>query len=295
MKRTIIKIDDSKCTGCGACIPNCHEGALQIIDGKARLISDLFCDGLGACIGHCPEGAITLEERDAEAYNETKVMESMVKQGRNTILAHLEHLRDHNEQELLKEAVAFIKNNNIDMSENAENPFLTKKETIKKQEANGCGGGCPGSKAIDFKIDLKKVEEAGESNNPPAPSELRQWPVQLHLLNPMASYFKNADVVLAADCTAFAMGNFHAGFLKGKILAITCPKLDSNKESYIEKLTSMITDSKINTLTVMMMEVPCCGGLMQMAQLALHQSERKIPLKKIIVSIQGDVMSEEWI
>jgi len=296
MKRTIIKIDDSKCTGCGACIPNCHEGALQIIDGKARLISDLFCDGLGACIGHCPEGAITLEERDAEAYNETKVMESMIKQGRNTILAHLEHLRDHNEQELLKEAVAFIKNNNIDMSENTENHFLTKKEAIKGQEAsNGCGGGCPGSKAVDFKIDLKKVEEAGGSNNSPAPSELRQWPVQLHLLNPMASYFKNADVVLAADCTAFAMGNFHADFLKGKTLAIACPKLDSNKESYIEKLTSMITDSKINTLTVMMMEVPCCGGLMQMAQLALQQSERKIPLKKIIVSIQGKVMSEEWV
>ncbi len=296
MKRTIIKIDDSKCTGCGACIPNCHEGALQIIDGKARLISDLFCDGLGTCIGHCPEGAIILEERDAEAYNEIKVMESMVKQGRNTILAHLEHLRDHNERELLKEAVAFIKNNNIDMSENTENHFLTKKEAIKGQEAsNGCGGGCPGSKAVDFKIDLKKVEEAGGSNNPPAPSELRQWPVQLHLLNPMASYFKNADVVLAADCTAFAMGNFHAGFLKGKTLAIACPKLDSNKESYIEKLTSMITDSKINTLTVIMMEVPCCGGLMQMAQLALQQSGRKIPLKKIIVSIQGEVMSEEWV
>ena len=123
---------------------------------------------------------------------------------------------------------------------------------------------------------------------------MKQWPVQLHLLNPQASYFKNADVVLAADCAAFAMGNFHERFLKGKSLAIACPKLDSNKESYIQKLTSMIVDTKINSLTVVMMEVPCCGGLLHMAQTARANAGRNIPIKQAIVSIQGEVMEEEW-
>jgi ferredoxin len=313
MKRTIIKIDEDKCTGCGDCIPNCHEGALKIIDGKVRLISDLFCDGLGACIGHCPEGAITLEEREAQPYNETLVMASIVPKGRNTIIAHLEHLRDHNETELLREAAAYIRTNNIDMSEAGIPPAHTQThETFRNMQEvfnqvkpadSGCGGGCPGSKTIDFKIDMEKVNQvevpaeitiaASVSASAPAPSELRQWPVQLHLLNPQASYFKNADVVLAADCAAFAMGDFHDKFLKGKTLAIACPKLDSNKESYVEKLTSMVADSKINTLTVVMMEVPCCGGLMQMAKMAVNSSGRNIPIKKAIIGVKGEVLMEE--
>lgn len=128
-----------------------------------------------------------------------------------------------------------------------------------------------------------------------APSELRQWPVQLHLVNPQASYFRNADVVLSADCVAFSMGNFHSQFLKGKSLAIACPKLDTNKEVYIDKLSTMISETKINTLTVIMMEVPCCGGLMGMAQMAIQRSARKIPVKQVIVSVQGEVMTEEWV
>jgi ferredoxin len=311
MKRTIIKIDENKCTGCGDCIPNCHEGALQIIDGKARLISDLFCDGLGACIGHCPEGAITLEEREAEAYNEALVMATIVPKGRNTIIAHLEHLRDHDETELLREAVAYIKANKIDMSEHTptiphsktHESFRNMQEVFNqtKPSDSGCGGGCPGSRTIDFKIDQEKVNQAVvpveiPSEVPtPTPSELRQWPVQLHLLNPQASYFKNADVVLAADCAAFAMGDFHEKFLKGKTLAIACPKLDSNKESYVEKLTSMIADSKISTLTVVMMEVPCCGGLLQMAKLAINSSGRDIPIKKSIIGVKGDILSETMV
>jgi len=229
MKRTIIKIDEELCTGCGNCVPNCHEGALQIIDGKARLISDLFCDGLGACIGNCPEGAITLEEREAEPYNE-----------------------------------------------------------VSK-------GGCPGSREISFDIDMDKINQNQPSYTNDAPSELRQWPVQLHLLNPQAGYFKNADVVLAADCVAFAMGNFHNRFLKGKTLAIACPKLDSNKESYVEKMTAMINNSNINTLQVVTMEVPCCSGLVQLADMARQQASRTIPIKKTVVSIQGEVLSETWI
>ena len=318
MKRTIIKIDEDLCNGCGNCIPNCHEGALQIVDGKARIISDLFCDGLGACIGHCPEGAISLEEREAEPYDEVKVMELMVvPKGRNTILAHLEHLRDHNETELLKQAIAYIKDNNIDMSpKNGDSDFKPARQQIEAfatieqarasvaaPKSSGCGGGCPGSAPIDFNIDMSKVEEAVNQSKSKiaipvvtdAPSELRQWPVQLHLLNPQAGYFKNADVLLAADCVAFAMGNFHDKYLKGKTLAIACPKLDTNKESYIEKLTSMITDSNINTLSVLMMQVPCCGGLIQMATMARQMSGKNIPIKKTVVGLQGEFLSEEWV
>ncbi len=310
MKRTIVKIDEEKCTGCGLCIPNCHEGALQIIDSKARLISDLFCDGLGACLGHCPEGAITIEKREAEPYDEKKVMDIIVKQGRNTVLAHLTHLKEHNETGFLNQAIEYIKENNIDMSPegnastaSAFTPAfnnLQKAREEQPQEASSCGGGCPGSRTIDFNIDTQKVNEAALSASPAlaateAPSELRQWPVQLHLVNPQASYFRNADVVLAADCVAYSMGNFHSQFLKGKSLAIACPKLDTNKEVYVDKLTAMITDTKINTLTVVMMEVPCCGGLLGMAQMAIQRSARKIPVKQVIVDVQGKVITEQWV
>lgn len=310
MKRTIIKIDEDLCNGCGNCVPNCHEGALQIIDGKARLISDLFCDGLGACVGHCPEGAITMEDREAEPYDEIKVMEMMVPKGRNTIMAHLEHLRDHNETELLKQAVEYIRANNIDMSPagsskkepaiaqavtQATFPNLFEARAANKSSASGCGGGCPGSQAMSFDIDMDEVEQSGSDATSKVASQLRQWPVQLHLLNPQAGYFKSADVVLAADCVAFAMGNFHNQFLKGKTLAIACPKLDQNKESYVEKITSMIDQSYINTLNVVMMEVPCCGGLLQIANIARQNAIRNIPIKKTVISIQGEVLSEDWV
>jgi Pyruvate/2-oxoacid:ferredoxin oxidoreductase delta subunit len=293
MKRNIIQIDEEKCNGCGLCIPNCHEGAMRLIDGKARLISDLFCDGLGACIGHCPEGAIEIVEREAEPYDEVKVIEAMVPKGRNTILAHLEHLRDHNETELLQQAIDYLKANNISMSP----------EKTENHSHGECG--CPGSMARDFNAeptvqpqrDVETQRIASQTQTAPPPvveSQLRQWPVQLHLLNPQASYFKNADVLLAADCAAFAMGNFHDRFLKGKSIAIACPKLDSNKESYIQKLTSMISDTKINSLTVVMMEVPCCGGLLHMAQTARSNAGRNIPIKQAIVSLKGEVIEEDW-
>lgn len=285
MKRKIVEIDEELCNGCGVCIPNCQEGALQIIDEKARLISDLFCDGLGACIGHCPEGAITIVEREAEPYDERKVMELIVPKGKNTILAHLNHLRDHNEVDFLNEAIQYLKENNIEMSNE-------KFET--KQPASACG--CPGSAAMDFNIDQEKVNEApnADSGSSSLQSELKQWPVQLHLLNPQASYFRNADVVLTADCVPFAMPDFHSRFLKGRSLAIACPKLDTNKDSYVEKLTSMIADTRINSLSVIMMEVPCCGGLLSMAEMAREQSGRNVPIKRIIVGIQGDVLEEDW-
>ena len=159
-------------------------------------------------------------------------------------------------------------------------------EEFNKPKHSGCS--CPGSSPVE-------LSSGDDKKSGDVTSQLRQWPVQLHLLNPMAPYFKNADVLLAADCVAFAMGNFHADHLKGKILAIACPKLDSNKESYVEKIRAMIDESHINTLTVMMMEVPCCGGLQQLAQQALQKAKRKVPLKALVVSLRGEVLNEEWI
>ncbi|HNW70613.1 MAG TPA: 4Fe-4S binding protein [Bacteroidales bacterium] len=287
MKRTIIKIDEEKCTGCGLCVGGCHEGALQIIDDKARLVSELFCDGLGACIGECPEGAITLEEREAQPYNEIQVMERISKSGKATIMAHLRHLRDHNEKEYVKQAIQYLQDNNI-FPEIIEE---FKMETHAMNHETHHGGGCPGSRMMDF----TKNEVKTNHTNAVVESQLRQWPIQLHLLSPTAPYFRNADIVIAADCVAFSYGNFHDDFLKGKSLVIACPKLDSDTESYIEKIKLMIDEAKINTITVVMMEVPCCGGLLQMVKLALQQASRKVPVKAVYISIQGKILNEEWI
>ncbi|NMC76035.1 MAG: 4Fe-4S binding protein [Candidatus Methanofastidiosa archaeon] len=275
VKREIIKIDEEKCNGCGLCVPNCPEGALQIIDGKARLVSDLFCDGLGACIGNCPKGAIEVEEREAGEYDERKVMENVLKQGKNTIKAHLQHLKDHGAEKYLKEAEQFLKDKGID------NPM---------KETHVLHGSCPGSRIVDFSTEEKVGNEEGKRS-----SQLRQWPIELHLVAPNAPYFIGKDVLLAADCTAFTVGDFHKDFLKGKALAIACPKLDSGRDIYVEKIRKMIDEAKINTLTVMVMEVPCCSGLIQLAKKALEPATRKIPIKVIVVSIRGEIIKEEWI
>lgn len=281
MKRKIVKIDEDLCNGCSLCIPNCQEGALQIIDGKVRLISDLFCDGLGACLGHCPEGAITIEEREAEPYDEKKVMEIISKQGENTIIAHLKHLKEHNETEYYNQGVEYLKENNININLNKES---------KMENHSQCG--CPGSKTMSF--DAKPEGNSEETNVGSQKSELRQWPVQMHLVNPMAPYFKDSDLLLAADCVPFSMGNFHSTHLKGRSLAIACPKLDANQEVYLEKLVKMIDEAKVNTITVMVMEVPCCGGLLRMVQTAQEKATRKVPVKSIVVSLQGEIIQESW-
>jgi len=284
MKRKIIKIDEELCTGCGECVPNCAEGALQIIDSKARLISDLFCDGLGACLGHCPVGAITIEEREAVPYSEKMTMEeNIIPAGINTIKAHLEHLRDHGETEYLKEALEVLDDYSI-LSPLKERGFI---DNMHEHT------GCPGSKMMSFKKDSEPQEMV--DNTGVRPSELSQWPVQLHLLSPVAPYFKGADVLLAADCSAFTAGDFHKDFLKGKILAIACPKLDSNIEVYVEKIKTMIEESKINTLTVLIMEVPCCRGLTAIAKKAVEESNRKVPIKELVLSVRGEKIKEEWI
>jgi len=290
MKRTIIKINEELCNGCEACVSGCHEGALQMIDGKARMISDLYCDGLGACIGECPVGAITLEEREAEPYDEIAVIQRMIPKGEKTILAHLKHLKDHGEFDLLKQGVKWLKENNIKVD------FASIHNAPSAPVQNHSGSSCPGSREMTFvpaaSSSFRMVDVPNTSN---ASSQLRQWPVQLHLLNPQAAYFQSADVVLAADCVAFSFADFHNRFLAGKILAIACPKLDSNKESYIEKIKTMIQLSAINTLTVIVMEVPCCGGLLQLALKAIAESGQKIPLKHIIISTKGDILKQEWL
>ena len=308
MIREIIKIDEDKCNGCGLCIPGCPEGALQIIDGKARLISDLMCDGLGACIGECPEGAIEIEKREAEPYDELKVIEIIAGKGKNTVIAHLKHLKDHGEFEFLKQAVTWLNQNQHKL----EFDFNEVRNEVHQYRPNSHGqhdhhhekpqniqavhgGGCPGSAAVDFRSVPENVKSLQMDSLVSMESQLRQWPVQLHLLNPRASYFEKADVLLAADCVAFTIADFHQNYLKGKTLAIACPKLDSNQEVYLQKLISMINDSGINTLTVMIMQVPCCGGLIQMAKSAVDEANRKIPLKMIVVGIQGEILREEWV
>ena len=276
-KRKIIKINEEICNGCGACIPNCPEGAIQVIDGKARLISDIFCDGLGACIGHCPQDAITTEEREADPYNEKKAMDNIIKAGNKTILAHLNHLKDHGEHHYLKQALEVIKEKNITV------PFKEEKITPHKT----CE--CPGAKTIDFSKEKKgkKTEQGARV------SHLGHWPVQLHLVSPNASYFQRNNVLLVADCVAYALGDFHKDYLQGKSLAIACPKLDTDQESYLQKLTALINDAHITSLTVMTMEVPCCRGLLALAQQAASQAKVKIPIKSIVVGIKGAIIKEE--
>ncbi len=310
MIREMVKIDRDLCNGCGECIPNCHEGALQMIDGKATLVSELMCDGLGACLGHCPVGAITIEKREALPYDEVMVIKEILPNGKNVLIAHLSHLKEHGETAFLKQGVTYLRSIqdtlNFDLSEVIEKVHNLKPKSQEQkpthmepnkpdfskmqQMQQPSGGGCPGSRTVEFAAPVAaQTQAAGDTS-----SQLRQWPVQMHLVNPGAGYFQNSDLLLAADCVAFSMGNFHSEFLKGKSLAIACPKLDSNMEVYISKLVRLIDESKINTLTVAVMEVPCCGGLVRMAQQAVSMAHRKVPVKQVVVSIQGEVISENW-
>lgn len=277
-KRKIIKIDEEKCNGCGLCIPNCPEGALQIIDGKARLISDLFCDGLGACIGYCPERAITIEEREAQEYDERKVMENIVKQGKNVIKAHLKHLREHNQSEYLKQAIDFLKERNIEIPVEEEHLAIKHKHMSPFSE-------CPGSKIIDF----GKKEEVSKKKRPISKgiSRLRQWPVQIMLVPPFAPYLKDADLLIAADCVPFAYADFHDDLLKGKILLVGCPKFD-DVEFYKERITQILKNNNIKSITCAYMEVPCCFGLVSIVKSAISASGKDIPFKEVTISVKGE-------
>ena len=225
---TKIIIDEEKCDGCGLCIPSCHEGALAIVDGKAKMVNESLCDGMGACIGECPRGAITLIEEKKSSFC---------------------------------------------------SPAGDAKPVFS----------CPSSKTITFnKGDRGKDDQAGE-----IPSELRQWPVQLHLVSPGAPYFKGSDILIAADCTAFAVGDFHGKFLRDKSLVIACPKLDEGLDPYVEKLSAMFAGAAPKSVTVLMMEVPCCSKLLGLVKEAMSRSRAAIPLKAVVVSLRGETIFEE--
>ncbi len=271
MIRPIITIDESRCNGCGECLPNCPEGALQLIDGKARLVSDLACDGLGACLGHCPQGAIRVERREAAAYDETVVIATIAAQGANTVQAHLEHLASHGQTEYLSQALQWLGAHGVSVPP----AFQAAPPT-----------GCPGARARQLvPIEVAPAATAG--------SALTHWPVQLHLVSPTAPAYRDADVLLAADCVAYAAGDFHSRWMSGRALAIACPKLDEGQEVYREKLRLMVDDAGIRSLTVAIMEVPCCGGLLRLARAAIGASARRVPLRVIVVSTRGEVLRDE--
>jgi NAD-dependent dihydropyrimidine dehydrogenase PreA subunit len=291
MIREVVKIDEQLCNGCGLCVPGCHEGALQIIDGKARLISDLMCDGLGACLGHCSRNAITIEKREAEDYDEAQVMEKMVEKGKNTVIAHLIHLKDHQETGFVKQGVTYLRANEDKLSFSLAEVIQAIHNEASFNHHEAPGHGCPGSTPRE----ISREHQAFTPVVPVGSSELKQWPVQLHLINPQATGFRNTDLLVAADCTAYALGDFHNSYLKDKSLVIACPKLDSNQESYLNKITALIDYAHINTITVLIMQVPCCGGLLRTVQQALSAAQRRVPVKLLVVSVEGEIVKEEWV
>ncbi len=232
MKRSIVSIDEEKCNGCGLCIPNCAEGAIKIIDGKAKLVDDRFCDGLGACLGHCPQDAIRVIERDAPEFDEEAVKK---------------HLK------------------------------------VEKKIPLAVPHSCPGSMAMDFRSEKKAIGGTTARQR----SELRQWPVQLTLVSPEATYFKDSELLVAADCVPFAYPNFHSDFLAGKSVIIGCPKLD-DPDSYINKLTEMIKKNNFKNITLVNMEVPCCFGLQRIVEEAVKKSGKILPIRQTVITIRGE-------
>jgi len=244
-KRKIVEIEEENCNGCGECIPNCHEGALQIIDGKAKLVDEVYCDGLGNCLGHCPQDAIKIVEKDVEDFD---------------YKATNEHLKSMGREEL------------------KENPL---EESIKDKPDLPCG--CPGTMVQDLREDKKE----DSYNMPKQKSELKQWPIQLHLLPPNASFFNDSDLLIAADCTGFAYPNIHSRLLKGKSVVIGCPKLD-DLDTYKDRIKGIIEHNNLKSITVAIMEVPCCYGMYQIVEEAIEESNKDITLTKKIISISGD-------
>ncbi len=238
IERDIITIDEELCDGCGLCVPSCHEGAIQIIDGKAKLIDDSFCDGLGDCLAECPQNAITIEKKEVAPYDQEAVDR------------HLEKL------------------------------------TAQANEPLACG--CPGT--------LARTIERGEDNGPTAEmkSELRQWPVKIELVNPGAPYFQGADLAVIADCSPIAFANTHSDIIKGKAVAIGCPKF-GDINLYQNKIRGIIDQGNIRSISIYRMEVPCCGGLVHACQIAAQSATKKIPVEEVIVGIEGEILDRRWL
>ena len=259
--RQIIKIDEEKCTGCGICVTACHEGAIAMVDGKAKLIRDDYCDGLGNCLPACPTGAITFEQREALPYDEAAVMANMAA---NQAQANLAQVK-------------------LAQAQQAE----VAKLTIAKPVHGGHGCACPGSKMATISRPNTTSPEPTASNSAPV-SQLRQWPVQIKLVPVNAPYFEGANLLIAADCCAFAYGNFHQEFIRNRITLVGCPKLDD--VDYTEKLTAILANNNIKSLTVTRMEVPCCGGIEHAAKRALQASGKFIPWQVVTISTDGKIV-----
>ncbi len=276
MLRTVIKIDEELCNGCGNCVSGCHEGALQLIDGKARLVGDNLCDGLGACIGECPVGAIEFVQRETTPYSEREVLDGLVPQGENTVVAHLRHLKDHGMRNEVHEAFAVLSEKGWDVAS-------VRSKVLGPGHQPGASGGCPGSRVVDLGRDALPLAPQAEVR---PNSELRQWPVQLHLVPPSAPFLKGAELLVAADCVPFAYPGFHQDFLQGRVLLIGCPKLD-DVGAYTEKLTQIIRLNGLRSITVVRMEVPCCGGIARAVKSALAASGVLVPYAEAVIGIDG--------
>lgn len=241
MKRAIVEIDEEKCNGCGACVDACHEGAIQLINGKAHLVSETYCDGLGACLPHCPTGAISVIERESAEFSEEAVKANLQAKKIAQTVAHTH-------------------------------------------------SGCPGSAMRTIQhAHAVKIQAAQEEAVVEAASELSQWPVQMKLVNVNAPYLQNCDLLVAADCTAFAYSRFHQDFIRGKVTLIGCPKLDDNGY-YIDKLTQIFAQNEIRSVTVVRMEVPCCGGIVQAVKQAMLANSQILPYREVVISIDGQII-----
>lgn len=285
MLRRIIKIDEEKCNGCGLCATACHEGAIDIIDGKARLVRENYCDGLGDCLPSCPTGAITFEERDATEYDDAAVKRTQEKakmEAEKMTVEEIMQIEDENERRKLMKA--------------------------KMQEEGGANlhhGGCPGSRAMNLSRDGQpsahtsgcpgaRSEALGSAAEEAAPAasgqvpRLAQWPCQIKLVPTKAPFFDGAKLLIAADCTAYAYANMHEDFMRGRTTIIGCPKLDAL--DYSEKLTEIISSNEIKDVTIVRMEVPCCGGLEIAAKNALQASGKFIPWQVVTISRDGRIL-----
>jgi NAD-dependent dihydropyrimidine dehydrogenase PreA subunit len=254
MVRKIVTIDPDKCDGCGLCVPSCAEGAIKLIDGKAVLSADNLCDGLGACLGECPRDAIHIEEREADTFDEAAVEKHLAAQGKTAPVHH--HAA----------------------------PAATHGHH-SHHHGGGGGGGCPGSRAMSFAPPQAASASAPSGSRQ---SQLAQWPVQLHLVSTTAPYFQGADLLITADCVPVAYAGYHEDFLKSKAVVMGCPKLDDNN-FYTQKLTELLTKSDVKSVTVLKMEVPCCGGIAMAAQQAVAACGKQIPLNVVTIGIQGQV------
>ena len=258
--RKIIQIDEEKCDGCGLCIPSCPEGALKIVETptgpKARLVKESFCDGLGACLSDCPQGALTVKEEVVEKYDEEGVIDHIKQKSPELLKKHLSHLKEHSEE-------------------------------LPQHHSHAKLSACPSAQMLHWKGEKEECEQKVELD-----SELRQWPIQLHLVPPSAPYFRDADLVIVADCVPFAYANFHQDFLKDHAIVIGCPKLD-DVNKYIEKLAQIFKVAEPRSIKVLHMEVPCCYGLLHLAKEALTLSGQNIPLEVLVIGIKGEMISKE--